>query len=221
MGYQRVARSMVLVLIAVVLLGCEMKDIADQFYGFEATDAAREEAAEKKRRDQEKKAKVAQQEAAAGTERTEGNYRLVFSGENRTGTDFDAPNRTPGMLTATGLTAREVYRYTVGPAEAPVPAKQAWTIEATRDGSRITGTVVSERWIGQAKNVVITNTDTGETRVEANPNPDPATTVTWKGTLQAVVDADGTMAGTVKGTFSNSTGFSAPFTWELTGDPTK
>jgi hypothetical protein len=47
----------------------------------------------------------------------------------------------------------------------------------------------------------------------------PALTVSWEGTLKAIVGDDGTIAGTVEGTFSNSEGSSKPFQWEFVGDP--
>ena len=205
----RLFRVLSVMLISLPLFGCVLSDWFGAFND--------DKYAQQTRKEQAKKL-VKADEIAQGIDQSDGNYRLTFTGENRTGTDFDGPNRTPAMLTDTALSAKETVDYSVGAEEAPAPARQTWIIEATRTGSKITGTAVLERWIGAPANIIITNTDTGETRLEPNTNPDPATTVTWSGVIKAVVEDDGTIAGTVEGTFSNSDGLSVPFKWALTGD---
>lgn len=162
-------------------------------------------------------------ELQSGIDREPGNYKLTFTGEppGPWAGSFDPVNRTPAMLTASSFTARETNKFSSGgDPKTAVQAIDTWVIEATRSGSKIEGTAKFERWRDEGRVEKIVNEQTGEVVYQnAPPGAYPALTVTWEGTLKAVVGDDGTIAGTVVGTFSNSEGFSKPFQWEFVGDP--
>lgn len=214
--------AVVTVMIAVPLLGCQ---VVDAILGIEDPEDVRAqkefEAAQKKRA----KAQEKQWQLEAGVDRAEGNYRLTFTGEppGPWAGSFDPVNRTPAMLTATALTAKEVNKFSSGEdPKTAVQAKDTWVIDATRNGNKIEGTAKFVRWRDEGRVEKFVDAETGDVRYEdAPPGAYPALTVTWDGMLKAVVADDGTLAGTVEGTFSNSEGFSAPFKWEFTGDPTQ
>lgn len=161
-----------------------------------------------------------QAEVEAGVDRADGNYKLTWSGEppGPWAGSFDPINRTPAMLTATSLTASESNKFSVGDPRVAVQAKDTWKIDAKREGNRIVGTVEFVRWNDKATQVIVNDLDKGEERIEPY-SGGTELTVKWVGDLKAVVADDGTIAGTVKGTFSNSEGFSTPFKWEFAGDP--
>jgi hypothetical protein len=162
-------------------------------------------------------------ELESGIDREPGNYRLTFDGEppGPWAGSFEPVNRTPAMLTATAFTARETNKFSSGDdPKTAVQAVDTWVIDAKRDGNRIEGTAKFVRWRDEGRVQKIVNQETGEVRYEAAPpGAYPSLTVTWEGALKAVVADDGTIAGTVEGTFSNSEGFSKPFKWEFAGDP--
>lgn len=162
-------------------------------------------------------------ELQSGIDRAPGNYRLTFSGEpvGPWNGSFDPVNRTPAMLTATTFTARETNKFASGDdPKTAVQAVDTWVIDATRTGNRIEGTAKFVRWRDEGRVEKIVNQETGEVRYETvPPGTYPSLTVTWDGVLKAVVADDGTIAGTIEGTFSNSEGFSKPFKWEFVGDP--
>lgn len=78
---------------------------------------------------------------------------------------LDAPNRTPALL-AGGLTAHEYVKYKVGSEIAPCPAKSEYELSAGQTGYDLSGTLKMTRTIGPCLYTIVTDTDTGETRVE-------------------------------------------------------
>ena len=213
MGARRVAVCLFVIAVVPLLFGCAF---IDAFLGLNDPKDVEED-----RKWQQNQVRAS--ELQSGIDREPGNYKLTFSGEppGPWAGSFDPVNRTPALLTATTFTARETNRFSSG--EDPRTAVQAidtWVIEATRSGNRIEGTAKFERWRDEGRVEKIVNAETGEVVYQNAPaGAYPALTVTWDGTLRAVVADDGTIAGTVDGTFSNSEGFSKPFQWEFVGDP--
>jgi hypothetical protein len=205
-----------LLVLAIPLLGCDL--IAEIFH------TKSDEMIAAERHEQQKKKWAKDAEVEAGIERAEGNYRLTFTGEvPGPWGSFDPVNRTPAMLTSTSFTANETNKFSSGDdPKTAIQAKDTWVIDASRTGSKIEGTAKFVRWRDEGRVEKIVDQETSEVRYQdAPPGAYPALTVTWEGQLKAVVADDGTIAGTVSGTFSNSEGFSKPFKWEFTGDPTK
>lgn len=213
--------AIVTVLIAIPLLGCQ---VVDAILGSEDPKdvRARQEQIELEKRRAKAVDKAKQLEA--GIEQAEGNYKLTFTGEiPGPWGSFDPVNRTPAMLTATSFTASEVNKFSSGEdPKTAIQAKDTWVIDASRSGSKIEGSAKFVRWRDEGTVVKTVDAESGETRYEAAPpGAYPSLTVTWDGQIKAVVADDGTVAGTVTGTFSNSEGLSKPFNWEFTGDPTQ
>jgi hypothetical protein len=206
-----------LLLLTIPLLGC---DFIAQVFQTKSNNMIGEEGRKKQVKKWAKEAEV-----EAGIERAEGNYKLTFTGEppGPWAGSFDPVNRTPAMLTATTFTAREVNKFMSGAdLKVAVQAKDTWTIDATRSGNKIEGTATFVRWRDEGRVEKFVDAETGEATYEsAPPGAYPALTVTCDGALKAIVAEDGTVAGTVEGTLSNSEGFSKPFKWEFTGDPAK
>lgn len=203
-----------LLLLALPLLGCDF--IASIFQ------TKSDEMIAEERNEQQKKKWAKDAEIESGVDRAEGNYRLTFTGEiPGPWGSFDPVNRTPAMLTATSFTANETNKFSSGDdPKTAIQAKDTWVIDAARTGNKIEGTVKFVRWRDEERVEKIVDQESGDVRYqEAPPGAYPALTVTWDGQLKAVVSDDGTIAGTVTGTFSNSEGFSKPFKWQFTGDP--
>ena len=212
-----------ILILSSLTLGCDFREM---FYGFEKIQAEQEEKEAQAIRDREKKkneGKAALDSVEEGVDRSEGNYKLVFTGgeaENMSKA-LDAPNRTPALL-AGGLTAHEYVKYKVGSEIAPTPAKSEYELSAVLTGYDLSGTLKMTRTIGPNPYTVVTDTDTGETSVEKNPKPDPAIVVKWNGTVAGKVDSrDGSIEGTVKGTVTNNEGLSKEFSWKFTGEKAK
>lgn len=168
-------------------------------------------------------APLAPADIQTGVERAEGNYTLTFTGEpvGPWSGSFDPVNRTPAMLTESAFTARETQMFSSGTdPRTAIQAKDTWVIDATRRGTDISGTAKFVRWRDEQTKAISVNTETGAETVLTD-YYEPALTVTWEGELIAVIDTDGTIVGTIDGTFSNSEGFSKPFTWDFTGIPAK
>lgn len=157
---------------------------------------------------------------AATTSQAEGNYRLTFTGTEPAPSDFAAPNRTPANLTDTTFSAEEIVNYTFGPEQVPIAARDTWRIEAEHARGVLTGTVLRERWHDEVTETLVTDTDTGQQHISSD-YYEPALTLWWKGELVGTVADDGTIEGTVEGTWSNSEGLSRPFAWTFTGTPVK
>lgn len=184
-----------LLLASFLVMGCDLAT----YLGFEK-EAALAEIEDLKQEDEQKaeESKVAEaNEGDAEVSRVAGNYRLTFTGEipGPLGS-FGPVNRTPALLTETSFTAKETQTFMSGAdPKSAVQAKDTWMIDAVRTGNELKGSAKFERWRDDV----------------------PPLTVTWDGEITGAVADDGTIAGTLKGTFSNSEGFSKPFEWKFTG----